>query len=549
MMMASPWPARKVAALGWGMYCVASGETDKEGTLSLKIPRTGVGYVMAYKSGVGLDYFTPLTVLNTRQFPLLPSEIPLKLNGVRPIKVKAIDGTEQPLADVHFLVRSFQKPNAPTQLFVSQCDWLMATTDKAGVATFDWLPKDMVGNIEFVSRSEERTTVDRMILNVAQQPELTVHMVPRARIFGHVYLPDGQAAGGIRVTATNTSGGPLPYPSTVTNLYGEYQIPTISEQTYSVQVSDERWSAPQRTDVVAHEGQPMAPVDFKLSAGTLIHGVVTQGEGDKEKPVANCRIDLTGTGDLAARQRMFVQDQINAAQRAAINPPVSLNAIRRSIQTDAKGRFEILTAPGTWSLQATAAGADEPQTAELKVTDQEEIKQNFKFPELKVVKLSGTILDATGAPLANALVVARQISGGASGRIQIRQVQTQTDKDGKYMMDREVVPTLLLVNNAQHEPVAVLNLDDDQTTADIRLKPLAEVKGRLIDEDGEPVTTGMVYSVSTLALKSQQINLRMAVASRPSSRKPMARSRSAVLFPAAITTLAFGPRRSATSRN
>ena len=71
-----------------------AGVTAADGTVSLRYPREAVvGFVMAFKSGVGFDYASTLVAKREPERKALPDQVKLRLAGSRTVRVKALDSS------------------------------------------------------------------------------------------------------------------------------------------------------------------------------------------------------------------------------------------------------------------------------------------------------------------------------------------------------------------------------------------------------------------------------------------------------------------------
>src|SRR5262249_50291399 len=142
----SPVASAKVAALGGiGNWQLALAESNAEGIAEFALPVDIVSSVFALKSGSGLDYFLTSRGREPWQFTAMPGEIALTLDAVKPLRVKAHDASEKPVAGLPIYFTSLSKSGKAGALGAWDCPLLDATTDNGGRATFDFLPPQMVG--------------------------------------------------------------------------------------------------------------------------------------------------------------------------------------------------------------------------------------------------------------------------------------------------------------------------------------------------------------------------------------------------------------------
>jgi len=517
----------KVVAFGGpASFPLASALTGADGIATLRVPNDAIGSVMAVKAGAGFDYFTPQNLPGARQFKPLPDEITLTLNGVsRRLRVRAVDSAKQPVPGVRIAIRSLRKPGQPIDVALSNYEPLSALTDAAGVATFDWLPQDFVGIVPIDCLSTDRVLLDPVQLTDNLTVELLALVFKKAKITGQVVLPNGQPAAGIQIRACgfHFSGGGVS--SIHTNTQGVYELSVPSEQDYMLVVDDDRWSAAPRTGLIIHEGAPEQHVDFKLIPGTLIKGAVTQGPS--HRPYAKCPVELLmNVGDVPAELG-------NPAGRAR----AAQMTFQRNFQTDENGKYQVRVGPGNWTLRignSALTGQDSP--AELTVTDQPEIVRDIDFPGLNIIRLTGVVLDAAGAPLPRTVVTVHSL-GKTPGSMVANNVPT--DDGGRFVMERDAANAILVVRNAQMD-TALSHLDKDQTQVTVRFRPLVKAQVKLVDAEGEPVETGVIRYSSSAVVDPNQPGPRLQLVTGMARPGPNGMFALSGLYPGETCEIVYG---------
>lgn len=483
----APVAGAKVVALGGrSSFGLANAKTDSDGCATLRVPNDAIGYVAAFKSGAGFDYFTPQNAPLAMQFNPLPDEIALTLSGARTLRIKAIDSAKQPVAGMRMAVHSLRKSGQPIEIAINSFEPLSAVTDQTGRATFDWLPKDAIGVTQFECQSPDRTSYDPLTLADATTVEFVAQVYRKSKLTGQVLLPDGQPAPRVLVGAIGFHATGVTLTSAVTGSDGRYEMLLPSEQAYLIGVEDDHWAAPIHTGLILRENAPVEPVDFQLSAGTLVKGTLTQGAD--HKPASKSTVELVfSAGEVPAE----------LGNPAPTGRHIAQMQFTRHLQTDEKGQYQCRIGPGKWLLRTpTNDESDDDQSkVELEIKDQPEIVKDFYFADLDRIRLTGKVLDAEGKPLVGAAVMVHCL-----GKTPNRMVMypSLTDSEGKFKLERNKTPGLIAVRSGAMV-LAYARLDDEQAEIIIHCPSLVQANGRLIDDQEEAVAGGVIrYSSSVM---------------------------------------------------
>jgi RNA polymerase sigma factor (sigma-70 family) len=448
--------------------------TRADGTAVLHYPaQAKVAQVIAFKSGLGFDYIgTLLGKRGSTERMRLPEEVTLTLGGARTVRVTAVDSAGRPVAGVPVYPWYVQRSGKPEDVNLSGCDAVTVTTDASGMAVFDWLPSEFQGAISFLAHPPEYSYVEQVgIKPDTPDAELTMHLLRKGRISGRVRGPDGRPAAGIAVQAWGA--GPAVHncqAETLTGPDGSYEMAVNSEEAYIVTVVDDRWAAPSHVGVVVREGKPVGGLDFQLAEATVVRGTVTVGA--ERRPGANQWIMLAmRAGQIPEEIRKPGDNTYHEVRHS------------RGVMTDAQGRFRFCVGPGTYQL--TGPMHTEPVT--ISVTTQREIVQAFHMPRPEFGRLAGKVVDAEGKPLAGA-----SVQGVYMRSVARLDIEATTAADGTFEVERVSVPTVLYVRAKDRASAGLAQIGSEQEQVTIRVGPLAEARGRLLNGRGEAVGGGPV---------------------------------------------------------
>jgi hypothetical protein len=472
---------------------VLTGKTDTNGIGRLRYPDDAlVRKIIAFKSGVGFDYaVSPLAAAgSSRQSPLaeaaklgnpFPDGVILRLRGARTLKIKSIGPDGQGVAGVRFNLREVAVKGNPQRLTIDQCSAVELTADDSGAVVFDWLPKNFAGEMRFFGGGtlDQPFTITRQaedILTVhASHPidEITLPLLRRIQISGHVYLPDGKPASGVAV-AVEQSGVPLPAfmgGQLITQTDGSYWVIVPADGAYTLGVLSDRWAADPQTAVLKSDGT-FAPVDFNVSKGTIVRGTIT--EGPDHVPVRE-DVSIVNKGADADHQK--------SAQG-------SLFVLRAN--SGLTGKFQFCVPPGHYTLQVTRYDLQlrDHRRFDFEVKDEAEIVRDFNLPLVPTTRLTGVVVDANDQPSLGPqlrLQFLDQPDHGSAGS-----VTATTKSDGTFSLDRPPGTALLSVVSADRASGAKLLITPDQREVALRMQPFVRVRGRLVDAGGQPVEEGFV---------------------------------------------------------
>jgi beta-lactamase regulating signal transducer with metallopeptidase domain/protocatechuate 3,4-dioxygenase beta subunit len=449
--------------------------TGSDGVASLRVPAdASIRGVIGLKLGAGFDYFENYrtTPPDARiEFPPLPAEITLTLDGAQAVRIKVVGPDGRPMPGVVLAPWRPSKSGKIETMDISRGATTRATTDAQGVAIFDWLPKAVpgrnpAGGVRFFIRSVGGNYhSEGDIRYVPGGPtDLTVRLRLMARLSGTVRYPDGRPARQVLVIAALISRGFLPVGAR-TDDEGKYVFDHIMPGTSRmIAVNDETWAAPSLTSNVLEEGQEQAGLDFTLIKGTLIHGRVT--EGPDRHPVANSIVSLQEEGGLLPKPLRTVS--------------ANTYHLGRGTYTDSQGRYQIRVGPGRYLLRTADSDGDESPTIEVK--DEAEIVRDLATNGSvrgREAFLKGLVVEKTATgerPVAGALAFRWPVLGSR-----------RTDEEGKFLFEQTPGETIAYAYCPEKSLAGFSRLlPANADNVKVVLSPTATVTGRVIDSNGKP---------------------------------------------------------------
>jgi hypothetical protein len=200
----SPVPGAAVEAIDPSFQTHAT--TGPDGTATLRVAADAkIRWVFGLKSGAGFDYFENYRSTPPVDYPPLAADVSLTLDGADTVRVKAVDSAGLPVSGVEFRPANLFKIGKVRNASFRLCASTKATTDGAGIATFDWLPKGAAGAGFDIVHGGIYSSRDRPHYRRGGPYEMTAHVLREARLGGTVIFPDGRPAEGILIKA---EGGP-----------------------------------------------------------------------------------------------------------------------------------------------------------------------------------------------------------------------------------------------------------------------------------------------------------------------------------------------------
>ena len=459
----APVPGAAVEAFDTGYQFHAT--TAPGGVVTLRVPADArISGVIGLESGAGFDYFenyrtNPPTP--NFDFPPLPAEITLTLDGAQTVRVKVIGPNGQPMPGV--VIKPFRptKPGKITDIVIARGATTGATTDAQGIAVFDWLPKD-VGGVTFFVEPPRGFHASGYLRYVRGGPtELTTRVQRGARLTGTIRFPDGRPAPQILVIAGLISRGWLARGAR-TDDEGKYAFDLSPGHPLMIAVHDETWAAPSLTSTVLQEGQVQGGLDFTLGKGTLIHGRVT--DGSDHRPMAGAIVSLLEEGGPLPKELRTVS--------------ASTFQLNRITYTDAQGRYQFRVGPGRYSLHSSRFDDSGRQTVEVK-NEAEVVRDLVAKGSNRESFLKGVVMEKTTTG-------ERPVAGAWTFRWPVRG-RHKTDDEGKFMAERTPGETIIYAY-CPNKGLAGFSriLPGDADTVKVVLSPTATVTGRVIDSNGKP---------------------------------------------------------------
>jgi BlaR1 peptidase M56 len=465
-----PVEAATVAVVGFDFECEAT--TGVGGEASLRYPADAkVQWIVGLKPGVGFDYFENYHSKPADRFGPLPSDVTLRFDGARTVRIKAVDTAGQPVSDVEFRPWHIQKEGKLDEANLSGAAFARSRTDATGVATFDWIPERPVESVPFLiglgGYSCPKSPTYRPDGDATM---LEGRLLRNTRIKGIVRQVDGRPAEGVLIRAEG-HGETNHYcrMHTKTRADGSYFLDVHPKQSYMIAVLDERLAARSLKGVVVREGKPLEGLDLTVSAGTLIHGRVTK----------------SGTGEPVIGETINLSEQGRKLPPAFVDPPGGdeTESLPQWAYTDESGKYQVRVGPGDFSI-STDAGHE---SATITVTTEEEIVHDFRVNASSEWKeLAGIVIEQTKAghtPLSGAL-----IEGVPIGR---RGVPSHAVGDalGKFQISIPPKTEMLLYARDSTRAVAGFKkVAADDALARIEVAPASRILGKVLDAAGDPLS-------------------------------------------------------------
>ncbi len=455
----------------------ADARTGPDGSALLRIPADArVPWVIGLKPGVGFDYFENVRTRPTSpdrpfDYPPLPAEVSLSLDGAQTMRIKVLDSKDRPVAGVVLSPNNLLKSGKAAAARIVSGTTVSVTTDDAGLAVFEWLPR---GNhwpgFDVRSATYFCPNPPRGRSPVPEPAELVVRVLRNTQLGGRLRFVDGRPAAGVRVRAEGHGPDLASHPrTTLSGDDGSYTLDVPPDHSYIVGVFDPTWAAPSHAGIVLREGQVHGGLDFTLAPGTLVRGVVT--EAADRKPGVNLPVRLTEEGKLLPKE---------------LRGGTSREELSRGVFTDATGCYQFRVGPGRYELAVQVYGS-EPMTLEVKAEPEIVRDIALKGPANSGF-LNGVVREKTATgerALAGAMIEVLSVA------LELRTGITKSDSEGRFRVARGPGELKLYVNGGKHAGFIAIPSEADNVSLVV---PLAsEIRGRVVDTAGKGLAGRTVF--------------------------------------------------------
>jgi beta-lactamase regulating signal transducer with metallopeptidase domain len=466
----APVPGAAVEAFEFAYQFQTTTGPDGSAILRVPVDARSPG-VVGLKSGAGFDYFENYSTtppIPTFEFPPLPAEITLTLDGASTVRIKVIDASGRPVPGV--LVKPFRprKAGKIATIEIAHGATTFATTDEQGIARFDWLPKSVSrdnrpsGGVTFFLEPPPGFSPLDPVRSVPGGPiELTARLVRSARLTGTVRFPDGRPARRILIIACLTSGGWIPAGAR-TDDEGRYVFNPIKPGfSRMIGVYDQDWASSSMTSDILREGQEQGGLDFTLIKGTLVHGRVTVGP--EHRPAAGTRVLLAEEGGPLPKELRSVR--------------ANTYRLPRITYTDAQGNYQLRVARGRYRLQTE--GSDDAEQAVIEVKNEADLVYDLaaQVPAIETF-IKGVVIESTA-------LGDRPVAGALAFRWPVYSA-SRTDEHGTFMVERPTGETIFYAYCPDRRLAGFTRvLPADTNNVKVLVSQTGTVTGRVVDSNGK----------------------------------------------------------------
>jgi beta-lactamase regulating signal transducer with metallopeptidase domain len=461
----APLPGAVVIAIELLKYHLEA-QTGADGTALLCVPSDAkIPWVIAYKPGVGCDYFENYRAWRAPDFPPLPAEVSLVADAPETVRIKAMNSQGQPVSALTFGPEILLNPGKIHAAYVP-LGAMTASTDGNGIALFDWLPRG-AWKTTFRLWPETVYCPEQPLYQGPGPAELTARVVNKTRLTGTVRFRDGRPVSQIRIAAQGRGPSSERSIGTAwTGADGSYSLNLPPGLAYIVGVMDETWAAPSRTGVLVREGEPQHGLDFILGPGTLLRGRLTEEAGGA--PVAGSDLILTQEGG-----------RVPSALHGAFGLEQELE---RRASTDSDGRYHFRVGPGRYTLRGTRRDIG---AQAIDVRDEPEIVRDFTLATVRRAFFDGLVMESTPAgdrPVARAryqkMPLGTVMAWGAT--------ESTTDAQGQLRDTRGPHEIIVYAQADGGERAGFAHLPVGRDKVTVMVAEAARITGRVIDAGGRP---------------------------------------------------------------
>ena len=451
----------------------AHATTGPDGTVTFRVAADAkIYWITGLKAGSGFDYFENYRTWPFADFPPLPADVTLMLDGAQSVRVKAVDTKGEPVSGVHIKPVLTSKVGKVGSVNLNMSETATAATDRQGIATFDWLPTSARGALHFgVAVGGIYSSRDVLYYERRGQEKLTARVLGETRLSGIVRFPDGRPAGGIMIKAEGgIRDGARMRRAARTLADGSYALDAPSESCYIIAVVDETWAALSLSNVIVREGGAQRGLDLTLTKGTLLHGQVT--EPPDQRPVAGAVVYLSEDGGPLPKE--LRGSDFRTAR------------LDRTSNADANGRYHFRVGPGRYTVRSSNAGRIEPLMVEVK--NEAEIVRDLALEgPARGTYLSGVVIEKTPAgdrPVPRTTVYG--LRAGFPGRHSI------ADDQGRFRISRPPGEWYLYAASRERSLAGLMPVAATSDNVPMVVSKAPAITGRVIDSNGATVASRLL---------------------------------------------------------
>lgn len=332
-------------------HCLGETTTDAGGLTTLRVPADAqLDFVLANKDEVGLDYIVfqkpdekggdPNRVAAEFSGPF-----ELSLEGVRPMRIRLVNGHSEPIPGVDVLPSYVKLPKKGGDALLGDIPRFKVATDKDGVASFLSMPKGNTSTVQFFVLSKTQAPQNKLwFAPTRDADQLTVKVLPTVPISGQLVLADGKPAGVMQIKAVGQGYQyEMFFGATKSDDQGRFTLLAHPNQFLTLQATAGKLCSGLETFVVLRD-PPEREIKLTVKEGTRVFGLMTAG-ADRQ-PLSDQQVSLMQSSS-SELLRLPKAEQLPNVDR---EPKSFREIVRRSTITDMQGRFEFWVPSGQHSL-------------------------------------------------------------------------------------------------------------------------------------------------------------------------------------------------------
>jgi protocatechuate 3,4-dioxygenase beta subunit len=454
---------------------------DSRGQFELRSLRPEESYeIRATRAGA----FPAMQRVAVNDLSTPPRSIRLVLSQARSVFGTIQDPEGHPVADAEVIARPALRPEASALFSASSResstpdDAASVESDARGIFQIRECP---AAEVELTVRKKGYAAVRLPALRVpaggvgpANLGVVTLH--PGARVSGRVVNGRNQAVRHAEVFVLAQSMKPNDVdrllkgrrPDAASDEWGQFAIDDLAQGAPVYVVVRAPGFVTARMQAVRPPAEP--PLFLRLEPATALQGRVLDESG---APVAGARVELQW-------QAFLPEDP----EQPAGDP------ILRAARSDAQGRFEMRDVPlGRVRLSAAAPGFTGLESFKL------ELPRPAAAGELRLVLARGAILQGRVTTAAGEPVPAVRVGVGAA--------VTSTGDDGSYWLEGAAVgrQNVIFLHPSYGRQTKAFEIQAGSNVLDLTFAPGVDVTGRVVDQNGAPVSAARVELVARQAAR------------------------------------------------
>ncbi|MEW4560976.1 hypothetical protein AB1K70_00510 [Bremerella sp. JC770] len=451
-------------------------QTDAQGKATIFAPiEHRADAIVAWKRERGIDYvmfdrFGEIAAGRISQ--LHKSTVEMKLTSWKSYRIRVVDLDKKPLAHVALTPKGIHV--IERGLPVTSGNLMTVYTDDKGWA--DVRVPDNSPHPSILVQKPGWYTYD--VTGASLYSDGPIKMVPMIPIKGSVLNPDGSPAEGVPVFFNGANEPTRRFQEFARTDHDGKFYAEVPGNSYCIVFAKTNDLAASPVRLVVHHDRPVQPGTLKLAPMTQVFGKLTDRNG---QPLKNGRLSFRQADGKWGEYF----ETLPVEQRLTQGPKNSSIFNGHYTRADEEGKYEILLPKGQYEIslekdsqsQQFTINSGEPKELDL---------QNRMLPERM---LRGRLIaaDESGCSVAKARILGLAQNLLSNKKFYYASFHASCNSQGEFETKLLDLPYVIAAKSQDERCQGLVFVHPDTDNVDIRLDPVMEVTGTLLEPDGTPV--------------------------------------------------------------